>query len=513
MIQLMDKLNEMSNSQARLEELFTASCKEWKDTRRRVEAMERVFKAKVPELLSNSEDARSSTMDIDVEVSRNRSTSQEAPGGGFSKPLSQPGTESVPPPNFETGPRLTNAIPKVQDIGGDDELFVPTQHTTGAHNMLKWPILKKLINLDEILPKEINPKEQYPQQLEISRGLMKLYARGEGPKHGDRSGDSPGTPSMSEPGDDAASLFSSASTDSTWGTGFHSPSNVDSLPMRPTTDVGGLNPDGTLKLDKTTVEELYKSFLENIWLLHPCIPKDPLGRLIKSFIYNYSHDVGPSGQSPFSIHHNLMGPDVHIKKRKRSHGGIYVAGGPGSPEGLSQRSRTFPERSINNALVLLIMALGKISLHKGPIPPFPSEAKDSSSRLAPGESPSNMSKPSPSSSTSFQSPNPDTHQLTPRSRTASTDGHAHGHQKDSGLRNFDVIPGLAYYAYATEILGNLQGGNDTSHAQAYILAAIYSAQLVRVMDSWAWLTQATRACQILVQTLVISPFPTQTASY
>ena len=506
MIQLMDKLSAMADSQLRMEEHIR---QESRDVRRRLESLEHALKIQQPESLNHSTDARSPTVDMDVEIARNPSAYQGPSSAVSSKPVPRVETESDTPSTFLAGTGSTATLHQIQSTNAEDEFFVPTKHTTGAHNMLKWPILQQLINLDDILPKDVNPKEQYPQQLEIRRGLLKLYGRGEGPRHGDRGGDIPGTPNVSEIGDDTASI-SSASTDSTWGIAFHGPFSVDSTSLKTESDMGGLNPDGTLKLDRATVSELYHSFLDNVWCIHPCIPKEPMQRLIKSFIYMYSHDSGPyNSQSPFTINHDSARPDLPFKKRKRSHGGVYVAVGPGSPEGLNQRSRLFPERSINNALVLLILALGKISADKRPVPPFPGEGKEQPPRSALGESPSVVTKSSPGSISSFQSPNPDTHQLTPRSRTASTDGYAQSHQRGFGRRNFDVIPGLAYYAYATDILGNLHGGNDTSHAQAYILAAIYSAQLARVMDSWAWLTQATRACQILVQTLVMTLlFPT-----
>ncbi|KAL9064085.1 MAG: hypothetical protein Q9157_007964 [Trypethelium eluteriae] len=498
MMQLMDKLNAMAESQARAEEHFSALRQESKDTRRRMEMVEHVLKIKLPELTRNSEDARSSTVDMDAETSRNRSASQELPPATFHKTVPHVGTGNDTPSSFPAGPPLTATVSKGQAPITEAELFVPTKHTTGAHNMLKWPILEQLIDLDGIIPRDLYAKEQYPQHLEIRRGLLKLYGRGEGPKHGDRSSDTPGTPSMSgsmsELGDDAASI--SSASDSPWGTGFHSPPNTDTL-LRPEPEVGGLNPDGTLKLDSATIKHLLWVFQNHVWLMHPCIPKDTMIRLIKVFIAHYSPDSGQSDRSPYSINHD---PELPFRKRKRSQGGIYPIGGSSSPDNSSQRPKALPERSINNAIVLLILALGKICDVKTPIPPFPGEGRDRSSRSAPGESPSNISRPSPGSSSAFQSPNPETHQLTPGSRGVSTDGYVQNSLKDSGRKNSDVIPGLAYYAYATDILGNLQGGNDTSHAQAFILAALYSAQLVRVMDSFSWLTQATRACQILVQT-------------
>ena len=66
-------------------------------------------------------------------------------------------------------------------------------------------------------------------------------------------------------------------------------------------------------------------------------------------------------------------------------------------------------------------------------------------------------------------------------------------------KNVEVIPGLAYYAYATDILGNLQGGNDLPHVQACLLASLYAGQLAHVFTAHAWIHQACRACEVLIR--------------
>ncbi|KAK5006287.1 hypothetical protein LTR39_005701 [Cryomyces antarcticus] len=82
---------------------------------------------------------------------------------------------------------------------------------------------------------------------------------------------------------------------------------------------------------------------------------------------------------------------------------------------------------------------------------------------------------------------------------SSVDGLQALDKRDSALRNVDVIPGLAYYTNATEILGTQFGGNDLCHAQAFLLAGLYAGQLARVMESWTWINAACRACRILVR--------------
>ena len=66
-------------------------------------------------------------------------------------------------------------------------------------------------------------------------------------------------------------------------------------------------------------------------------------------------------------------------------------------------------------------------------------------------------------------------------------------------KNNDVIPGMAYFSYATDILGNTQGGNDIPHVQASLLAGLYAGQLAHTFTSHAWITQACRACQVLIR--------------
>lgn len=62
----------------------------------------------------------------------------------------------------------------------------------------------------------------------------------------------------------------------------------------------------------------------------------------------------------------------------------------------------------------------------------------------------------------------------------------------------DVIPGIAYYAKAAEILGDQGDGNDLIHAQMFLLAGLYKGQLARVKESMSWITMAGRAVRTLL---------------
>ena len=58
---------------------------------------------------------------------------------------------------------------------------------------------------------------------------------------------------------------------------------------------------------------------------------------------------------------------------------------------------------------------------------------------------------------------------------------------------------MGYFAYATDILGNQQGGNTVAHAQAMILAALYLSQFARVLESWSWINNACRVVLVLIK--------------
>ena len=124
----------------------------------------------------------------------------------------------------------------------------------------------------------------------------------------------------------------------------------------------------------------------------------------------------------------------------------------------ASQHRTSVEQTIENAIVLLVLAVGSICQCRGDL-------------ILPHGPPSG-------------------------------DGRAKGPFIRDGpetgrLRNVDVIPGFAYYVFATNILGNFQGGVCGPHVQAALLAGIYTGQLAHPFQSYGWIAQASRACLIL----------------
>ena len=358
------------------------------------------------------------------------------------------------------------------------EFAFPVKHTTAAQNILSWPSIKTLIPTDH--------KDTYVMDMEKDRGLLRLYGCGEGEDKND-GGKGPVSPAdCSTSSGRADDEVSTPSPGGVWGSGYLPPPSPG-----PGTVVrdhpGGVSPTGGLILDSLTVENYYKSYRENIHILHPFLELRVMRGMLERFKKRYSKD---KAYFPYSA--------TNPGKRKR-----HAEDSPTFPSNDSVNS--FPpnqshvsaltgtteiERSITNAIILLVIALGKICSHKD--------------RLPPAVSPSAM----PTSTPVMTS----THLEDLRSAPSSPHNHSgirsigYSHASSSPAdprgRNMDVFPGLAYYSIAAGILGDLAGGSDLSHIQANLLAGLYMGQLARVFPSYHYISNASRACQVLIESYV-----------
>ena len=188
-----------------------------------------------------------------------------------------------------------------------------------------------------------------------------------------------------------------------------------------------------------TVRRLHLSYMNHLHKLHPFLDENDLKKKMETFICIYCSSTRPLSASTMNSGRDKGTKRSKRSKRKRSP----------SPTG-ARPDPEFPsciELSIDNAVVLLVLALGSIC-----------ECCDCP-----------VSGPVPWS--------------------------------DHKERNMDVIAGLAYYRYAAQILG-LQGGNGLPHVQAALLAGLYAGQLAHPFQSHRWIYQAAGACQVLVQSYV-----------
>ena len=427
----------------------------------------------------------------------------------------------------------------------DSELSIPIEHTTAAHKLLRWPSIQQFVHLT-------TKNEQYVMQGEERRGILRVWGRGEG---GDVFEGDPlhvYSPGVSTDRDD---VFRRG------GGGFaRAPSAAAAAgepPRRPPVEgIGGLNPDGSLKIDTSTVVALMNSYVAHIHALHPFLDTERLTPMVCAFADRYGSSSSSSSskhgqaRSPYSVSSPIVVAGAELRrdsiglakagKRKRSalaHAGGSGVWGTGLPG-----ARGLPERSIGSAVVLLVAALGKICDHKeylpGPVletvsdaesasasasasaasaPPAPappttatSNTTDSSPPLR-NESPPVSVKHSPASSHSSGLTSAGSPQDAPRlpylpGRPPSIEEWSPQQDRGPLPMNADVIPGLAYYAYATDILGNHLGGNELAHVQAGLLAGLYAGQLGRVLESWSWINWACRSCQVLVRRYVFLSF-------
>ncbi|KAF2478121.1 uncharacterized protein BDR25DRAFT_8237 [Lindgomyces ingoldianus] len=334
-------------------------------------------------------------------------------------------------------------------------------HTTPAHQVLEgWPSMQTFCNdipYMKWLLDNGHKISDYPMELEKRRGLIRVWGVGEGHDLNDGA-QGPGSPDSNE--SDAPSP--AAAREGLWGTGeASSPGTASgSTPREIDGSVGGLDSHGNLKLDSVTLFELHKLYHDYMHNMHPFLNPSKLRKMVKEFGEAYS----PDSRSAHAFSPGSAIPShVAGQKRKRSSFDTFSPG--------RERPGQDPiERSLRNAIVLLVLALGKVCQYQQPLPaPQCDKGMDI---------PDLFSRGSPhSSGASF---NVD-------------DG------QDNRPRNIDILPGMAYFSYATDILGNQQGGNTVAHAQAMLLAALYLGQFARVMESWSWINNACRVCLILIK--------------
>ncbi|EED21828.1 C6 finger domain protein, putative [Talaromyces stipitatus ATCC 10500] len=390
---------------------------------------------------------------------------------------------------------------KDEDREVDGELAVPQNHKTAAHKLLDWPSIKRLLDR--------NIDTDYVLRNERRRGLIRLYGCGEGCDHDTENhwrqnrpypGGSPATDSATPQSDEEYSRANSPS----WGYG---------LPMPPQSRLGqhygGIDPSGYLNAHPDVVRRLLHSYMSNMHILHPIMNKNTLPQKVERFIQQYGQYHGNIG----NIQNEARG-----MKRKRSAESMH-------PEAIDMsRSPSFGsekwssrriEHSIENAVILLVLALGAICEHKGPLPGFPPDPNERhrdkpsfasspevqsvlNEILTPPSGPVSGMNSRYYQSPGVQSPDPVWEWKTPNQRPNSRLG-PEGMVEASTLKNIDVIPGLAYYAYAAGILGEMQGGCELPFVQAAILASFYAGQLAHPFQSHGWICQAARACSFLTR--------------
>lgn len=371
----------------------------------------------------------------------------------------------------------TNAESESQS---NNELALPPDHTTAAQNLVSWPSIKALI------PKGITPA--YVIDEECGRGLLRLYGCGEGEDKNDGHEGAPSPAGSNSSEGRRMDEETSSSPHGVWGSGqFHAP--VTSHQSHTARDhPGGVSPHGGLMLDSEAVDRYFKSFMDHIHILHPFLEHKVMRTMVHTFKKKYSWDyrvtqpavttIGTKRKrdtldSPNSV--DDQNTSSHLGNR--AHAKVYASSVPPI------------EHSVANAIVLLIMALGKVTSHRDPLP---GPATTTTVRTS-----------TPHTALYSDLPMPMSAPASPFNNQVSLNGASNNIAVSSPAnpqgKNMDGIPGLAYFAKAADILGELPGGIDVSHIQANLLAGLYMGQLARILPSYYYITNACMATQILIQ--------------
>ncbi|KAK5652439.1 hypothetical protein OQA88_10483 [Cercophora sp. LCS_1] len=368
----------------------------------------------------------------------------------------------------DPGPQVKPGVPAI-----------PPNHTTLAALLLKWPAIDALVRR-HLEAENVKFVDEFPIRQEERRGLLRIWGRGEGDSsRGDK--DTGHELGVMEVQDEYSDTGAPSPADC-WGQISGSPGPSDGR--------SAITSTPPLDFQEATVWKYVKSYEENVQNMHPLMIPVELHAMVKLFL--------ESLQSKTSKHvavAKFAAPYEHDRKRKRT---------SPAPEGQdlpSPKAKPTFQRSINNALVLLVLALGKICDYKKKIPDLvpvgePSSTFDSpSTRNGYPASPSQGSPPGPPSYSGHGSPKDGDRSSS--SRRQSFQGVGPNAPKAQSLkRNMDVIPGLDYFAHATDILGGQLAGSSLRHIHAYLLAGLYHGQLGRVVESYAYIKEAGYALQI-----------------
>lgn len=361
-------------------------------------------------------------------------------------------------------------------------------HRTAAHNLiLQWPSVCRLLHAAGV-----DIKEDYVTRCE-DREVLNVHAREDRAyphdgTHAQRVRRSAPNETISvnrvvpqSDGGDGACSYGSA---------------YDPPQLQLPTSQGGIRADGSLDLDRDTVNSLLDSFMKNIHILHPFLDRRTLRKMFDTFIEQTSGNIYDTG----FVQDAATMDQRPLKRRRSNYGTSNMFVEPGSSGSAGSHTELTPA----NAIIWLVLALGKICLCKEPL----TEALNSSNDTMDGDSHqvqghAGLYRHSPPSGSRDFRPKPSMQTSTPPTSSSSnltTQGLNNTPRLTDkcGVRKVDIVPGLAYYAKATEILGTQGDGHELVHAQMFLLAALYKGQLARVGESMSWIARAGNAVRLLL---------------
>jgi hypothetical protein len=338
-------------------------------------------------------------------------------------------------------------------------------HTTAAHKLLlRWPSIQPFVRTSKC-----NIQENYVMKGE-DRPILRLYGTGDKRLRDDMVNIGAASPAGSSNADDL-----SAST----------PENDlrRSEPFTPGTP--------TMTMDIDTIDALFSSYKRNIYRMHPFVDIESLGRYMRD-------SFKPSHCAESKTHNSPLfatnGSGEREPKRRKVRNDNYAVGllpGEHTSNSTPPQVKRAPERNLTNAIVYLVLALGKICEAPDPLPGLVQEVASKPSFL-------HTMTASPHLKPAFSSPKHVLSNVANSSagvnRSQSWDSTLNQTSDKKQYQNTEKIPGLVYYREAASILGDFTDSNELAAAQARLLAGLYKGQLARVQESWSWISTAARTC-------------------
>lgn len=369
---------------------------------------------------------------------------------------------------------------------------MPANHTTLAGLLLKWPTIAELVG--PILDQEkITHAEEFPIYQEQQRGLLRVHGEGEGPGLDLEIRSSAKELHFDTIMTDVNEEFSGAPTPppgESWG------------------QVGTLNCHADF--DPHKVQRYVQSFKDNILSMHPILIPKELDALVALFLKSLppKPDSKPMRESssgvkfavPTSVGTHVPAAEMGTKRKLSSEADDRL------PVPLLKPN--LPFRSIQSAMVLSVLALGKICLHRDKIPDVVPEKDRPVQQNSPAvrsgmqalplqcSPPGMMPQPLVSG---LPSPKEYEKDLSQRSPLCGSGPYRKAY---SMKRNVDEIPGLDYFALATDIIGSHIGGATLKHVYTWLFMGLYYGQLGRVMESWSCISNGCRTLAVCLRPYV-----------
>ena len=249
---------------------------------------------------------------------------------------------------FQAGSVGSEPKPSIMEGAVERKPDLEDHRTAPQKLILLWPSVWPLFQ-----DAGVNINSTYVMEAE-DRGILRIWTRGEGIDEHD--GTQFGSPGSSVQSEESGGGSAATPSDGLWGTGFLQTPVSDTSRSEPYS-VNEFKPDGSPNLDVGTINALYDSYMKHIHIMHPFLDRQRLRKLFDHFIKRYCTGH-PILKQKFAAG---SGSDTErpLKRQRSDNGSTAITNG-------TEKGPT--ERSPGNAILWLVLALGKICLHREPLP-------------------------------------------------------------------------------------------------------------------------------------------------